>query len=124
MSILKQGKNHLGEPVLKVYAPKCPLCGGYMMYSEFLFDIQRELNSETDKLIRIQQIEAMIEKVREGGRVEFIGVLFGCPEHYLKIPKAKQDKMRKKPYMTMDAEDVWHMSNTRISHIYVTTPIN
>lgn len=91
-----------------------------MLYYEFLFNITPvDEKSETDKIVRIQQIDELIEKVKAGSKMSINGMLLGCQNCYAKHPKNKVDKMQKKPYITLDAEDVFYINNTNISHVYI-----
>lgn len=126
--VTSKGKNHKGEEILKVYSANCPLCGEYMSYYEFIFNLPQPIagNKLTDmeKLIRIQQIEELIEKVKKGEKMNSVlGLLFGCVYHYGETKKEVVDKLPKRPYITLDAEDVFNVNQTPISHVYLAQPI-
>lgn len=122
--VKKQGKNHKGEDIVKLYSRDCPICSEYMVYFEFIFNINPIAdNSDVSKLIKIQQIDALIEKVTKGDKVDIMGVLLGCPICYTSMPKAELDKrVDKKPYIILDAEDIFNISSTNISHVYLAQP--
>lgn len=114
------GQNHLGEEILKVYLENCPICFKPMIHLEFLFNLAvSKMESETDKLIQIQQIEEMMERVRKHEKIEFNSVLMGCIEHYLNTPKEIQATRKLKPYVNLEAEDVFLMNQYPINKIYM-----
>src|SRR3982750_3239723 len=115
-----KGKNHKEEEILKIYSENCPYCGEYMYYYEFLFNIVPiDEENEIDKIVRVQQIEELIEKVKRGEKMSINGLLLGCVYCYTKKSKQEIDKLVKKPYITLDAEDIFYINNTPISHVYL-----
>jgi hypothetical protein len=122
------GKNHKGEKILKIFSRKCPFCEKYMRYFEFQFDVDvpqvgPDCSRETANLSVLQNFERILEETKRGEKLKFFGVLIGCERCYLNRPKALHDRFEKKPYIVLDAEDVFKMSQIPISHVYLTEPI-
>lgn len=114
------GKDHKNQDILKIETSRCPYCSSPLIYCEFLFQLPTETTgNETDKIILIQQIEEFIEKVKRGEKLPFTSMLLGCNSHYKGIPKEVLAKQQLKPYITLDAEDIFHLNNTDISKVYI-----
>lgn len=114
------GKDHKGNDILKLQTAPCPFCGNAMIYCEFLFQLSTETTgSETDKLVMIEQIQNMIEKVKNKEKLSFSSFLLGCYQHYRGVPKEVLAKQVQKPYIMLDAEDIFYLNNTDISKVYI-----
>lgn len=118
----KEGsKNHKDEPIIKIYPEPCPICNEDMIYFEAMFSINpRNGNgdSEMEKLIAIQELDILIEKIKKGDRVMIYGFCLACPQCYMTYKK-NNNKGVKKPYIMLDSEDLFKISNVPISHVYL-----
>lgn len=112
---LREGVNHKKEKVLKIYSGNCPECGRYQEYFEFICNMDSMAKTDEEKLIRVQQIEEMIRKVKGGERLDFASIRFGCMQHY---PKSK------KCCLDMSPSDISRVNGIPISHLYLAVPIS
>jgi hypothetical protein len=108
---IKEGVNHKGDKIQKIYSFDCPICQQYCIYFEFTFNMDSRAQTDEDKLIRIQQMEGFIDLVKRGEMMDFASIRFGCIKHY---PDRKKGS-----WMDMNASDVSKLNKTPISHIYL-----
>ena len=94
-----------------------------MSYYEFMFDMSMQMENEMDRILRIQAIEELKKKTINGEPVKILSMLLGCPYCYGMKKKKQVDKLDRKPYMVLDAETVFHLNQTPISHVYLTEKI-
>ena len=122
------GKNHKDEKILKIHSKNCPFCNSYMKYFEFRFHIDifeesNDNNVEMQKLAAIQQFEDLLKKTENGEKISLEGLIIGCGKCYLNTSKADMAKREKKPYIILEAEDVYKFGQMPVSHIYLAEPI-
>ena len=113
---VREGKNHKGESIQKIYTANCPECQQYMIYFEFTFNMDSMAKTDEDKLIRIQQMEGFIDLVKRGELLDFASIRFGCIKHY---PQKKKGS-----WMDMNSSDVSKLNKTPISHIYLSQKLD
>jgi hypothetical protein len=109
--LVREGRNHKGETIQKIYTADCAECQQYMVYFEFTFNMDSMAKTDEDKLIRLQQMQGFVEQLKRGEKLDFASIRFGCIKHY---PQKKKGS-----YLDMNASDVSKLNATPISHIYL-----